>query len=182
MRSRAFVTIAILLVSGACGGDSSSSGPSLPTAPSSPTPPALQELAGTWRGLVNDGRTVFGLRWTATQNGATLTGTLLLGDIAVIDVGDVRDDPRNGVGTMTGTLSGSGNQINLTWDFPARTASQGPGGAFGGAGLPTCAMTATGSGNASSRVISGTMTLNWNAQCGSGGPTAIRSGQISLSK
>ena len=182
MRGRALIAIAILVASACGGGSSSGSGPTLPTAPSSTTPPALAELTGTWKGIINDGRSAFGLRWTATQNGTTVTGALLLGDIAVIDVGDVRDDPRNGVGTMTGTLSGSGNQINLTWDFPARTANQGPGGAFGGVGMPNCAMTASGSGNASARVISGTMTLNWTAQCGGGGPTAIRSGQISLSK
>lgn len=181
MRHVFTLLFALAMVVAGCGGSSDNSS-SLPTAPSSSATPSLADLAGTWNGLIPGSGFAAGLRWTAATNGTNLSGTVLFGEVAVIDVGGVRDDPRNGVGTMTVSFTGTGNQVTIAMNFAARAGNQGPGGAFGGAGLPNCAMTGSGTGNATPTVISGNITLSWSAECGTGGPVSNRGGQLSMRK
>jgi hypothetical protein len=153
--------------------------------------PTLSDLAGTWNGLIDGGSAGFGLRWTATPSDSILTGDVVLGDIAVIDKGGVKDNPNgNPTGTMTGTLTGSGNQITVTMDFPAGVHppdAKGPnvyvGGAFTSEGAPTCSMHGTATGNVSGNVMSGNVTVTWSGACGGIGIiNGISAGKFSATK
>jgi hypothetical protein len=169
----------LICVIGISGCDSSSGG-GLPTVPSSPTPPPVASLTGTWTGLIG-GQTLYGLRWTATQEEAGVSGALQLGPGIADNVTAGPQGSNLASGTMSLTLSGTGNQVTVTLSFPARVGNQGPGGAFGTVGAPTCAMTGTGTGNASATSMSGNVTLTWTGGC-SPNVTTSPGGQLSMVK
>ena len=184
---------AMPFLAAACGSSTSSTNSTeFPTAPSSAAAPSLADFAGTWYGLVHPPTDsgVISFTWTITQTNGGLSGACQIGigngGHPLIDgVGGAGADTRNPIGTMTGTLTGSGNQMAFAMSFPARVGNSGPGGSFTNLGVPNCGMMASGSGYASSTVMSGNLGLSWGAPCtvnNLGQMVSITSGTLSFSK
>ena len=134
--------IAILCVAcivlGACDDDGSGVNPS--TVPS---------LSGTWSGTLGTPMSGTALRmtWQVTHTGNTLTGPVTL-------VKPINNIPATG--TLEGTLTG--NDLSLRFNVPAG----------GVPGFSTCSISGTGSANATSSVISGTLLLAFSICAGTG--------------
>jgi hypothetical protein len=126
----------------------SASGGAAPTAPSPTAAPALS-LGGAWAGTL----TVEGESeccrvnsWTASQNGASVSGPL------VLDVGD----GQTVTATLTGTVSGS-QLAPATFTVAA--------GAIGDPELRACGFSGTGTLAATASSVSGTLSMTFPAAC-----------------
>jgi len=163
-----FTVILIAVLAASCSG-----GGNTPTAPTpvaanpQPAPTPSLSLAGTWTGTLNDPQSRVSVRinsWTAIQNGANVSGTM------VMDVGE---------GTLVNaTLAGtaSGSQLASATFTVAAGAIQ---------GLPTCSMSGTGTQAATATSVSGSLAMTFSPACV--GPdlpsrTATGTWQLSLAK
>ena len=142
--------VSLLIAIAGCG--------SSPTSPSSTT----VNLAGNWTGTISTNRAT----WTATQNGASVTGPM-----ALITQGGV---PLSGL-TLSGTISGT--QVALTLTAPAGTYTP-----FGPSSS-ACSATGTGSSTASATSISAVINLTYTAPCVGNVSSALTgTAQLTLTK
>ena len=136
------VSICILTIS-ACSGDSSS-----PTSPSTDSPAAATglNLTGTWTGEFKEGsETKTGLRWTATQTGAGVSGPLVLTFV------------EDGVTiNINGSLAGNVSGTQLTATTFSVTA-----GSIPFPELATCTISGTGTYAATTASVSGPMAMTF---------------------
>ena len=104
--------------------------------------PSSVNLTGTWTGLIGTSGTGSAVRvtsWTATQTGNSVTGTVALTKAnATLDFN----------GTLSGTLSS--NRLTLTYTVPRGNV---PG--------SDCAMSGTGTADATNSAISGTLSITY---------------------
>src|SRR5688572_12421950 len=105
------------------------------------TPPAL-DLSGTWTGLIGVPPSTVSFRatWTASQSGANVSGPLAL---------TRPPDSTVFAGRLDGTVSG--NRVSLTYTVPRGNIPA----------APDCAMSGTGTSDASSTVIGGRLNMSY---------------------
>lgn len=115
MRPLAPLFVAPLLI--ALAGCGSPAAPN-PTAPSAATigTPSAANLTGTWIGSGTDPQGPETFRWTVTQTGDRISGTVVLEPADPAD-GSCGSCHKRKTGTLAGTLSGGA--LTLTLDFPA---------------------------------------------------------------
>jgi hypothetical protein len=136
-----------------------------------PTPqsPTGMNLAGTWTGTMAESTVdpdPDRLSWTATQSGASVSGTAVLTMMG--------DTPKVVTGTMTGVVAGT--QVSLTFTLPA--------GSFVSVGGPAgCSVTGTATSTPTDTSIAAAMTRTFSAACiGIVGKSSTDMVQLSLSK
>ena len=115
MKTLASVFIAGLFVPvtvAGCGSSPAAPNPATPTA----TTPSATNLTGTWTGTGTDAQGPETFRWTVTQTGDRITGTVVL-DPADPNDGSCGSCHKKKNGTVTGTLSGGA--LTLALEFPA---------------------------------------------------------------
>ena len=96
-------------------------GPSAAPLPASPTPnttptASATNLTGTWTGTGTDAQGPETFRWTVTQTGDSISGTVWLDSANPAD-GSCGSCHKKKTGTLAGTLVGGA--LTLTLDFPA---------------------------------------------------------------
>jgi hypothetical protein len=135
-----------------------------------PSPAAFLNLAGNWSGTVGDPGTdeAMNASWTATQNGAAITGPFTL------QVRFSEDAPLQPItGILAGTISGT--QLALTLTFPTGT--------FTWAGAPSCSVSATGLSTPTASALSASMAITFSTACiGTIADEATDTDQLSLTK
>jgi hypothetical protein len=114
MRITAFAA-ALLIPLAACGSPSLPAA-SAPTVPAAPTPLPVGNLTGTWSGTGTDPQGAETFRWTVTQTGDRISGSVVM-DSADRTDGSCGSCHKQKTGTLTGTLSGGA--LALMLDFPA---------------------------------------------------------------
>lgn len=115
-------------------------GPTEPTPIGTPQPLAL---AGTWRGpigVVGQSSSSATATWTVSQTGVNVTGPISLSNLSTNITFS---------GTLAGTLSGT--RLTVTYTIPRGNFSA----------FPNCSMAGTGSMEASTTIMSGTLTVTY---------------------
>lgn len=112
------------------------------TGPTTIGSPAALNLAGTWTGVIGMPQSGNSIRatWTASQTGLSVTGPIAL------------TRPSDNIafaGTLAGTLSGT--RLLLTYTIPRGNVP----------GFADCSMSGTGSADASTATILGTLTITY---------------------
>lgn len=102
MKSPALLAAAALLLTSACG--------------SSPAAPSASNITGTWTGTGSDAQGPETFKWTLTQTGDRITGSVILDPTDPND-GSCGSCHKRKSGTATGRLSSG--VLTLTLDFPA---------------------------------------------------------------
>ena len=141
------------------------SSPALPTtsAPSAAAPSATN-LSGTWTGTGTDAQGPETFKWSVTQTGNQITGSVVLDPADPTD-GSCGSCHKKKTGTLTGTLTAGA--LTITLDFPA-----------GGADLtPLCGITMHA---ATSDVAAGRITASYTGTTTCEGP--ITDGRLTVTR
>jgi hypothetical protein len=116
MKTRAPLIVAALLLPLAGCGSPALSVSTAPTTTTTPTPtPSATDLTGTWTGTGTDAQGPETFKWTVTQTGDRLTGSVVM-DSANPNDGSCGSCHKRKSGTLAGTLSGGA--LSVTLDFP----------------------------------------------------------------
>ena len=158
-----FALGACLALTAACS--SNGAGSANVAAPSSAAAAPVVNLSGSWSGKLGSDSSAPSLKWTAAQNGSSVSGP-----VSATFAGD-NGSPQTIQGTMNGAMSGA--QLSLTLSFPA--------GAF--VDIPGCAVGGTGTATPTSSSISSTMVVTFAAPCiGTVSDRPTETDQLTLTK